>query len=141
MRFFHRIPAFIMVYHKLFFDRFQYLYQIPANFTYQICPNLLSLPVRERGLKFSQIEAILTVFPTSLPVRERGLKSGAGLRRCIGSRVAPRAGAWIEIPFIMRTHTWYPLSLPVRERGLKYVVGGSQAHSDLSLPVRERGLK
>ena len=74
MRFFHRIPAFIMVYHKLFFDRFQYLYQIPANFTYQICPNLLSLPVRERGLKSAEY---------------------ARLPRAV--KVAPRAGAWIEI--------------------------------------------
>ena len=73
MRFFHRIPAFIMVYHKLFFDRFQYLYQIPANFTYQICPNLLSLPVRERGLKLMEDIEIKDEI-VSLPVRERGLK-------------------------------------------------------------------
>ena len=74
MRFFHRIPAFIMVYHKLFFDRFQYLYQIPANFTYQICPNLLSLPVRERGLKSRAVKLLYSQY-----------------------KVAPRAGAWIEI--------------------------------------------
>ena len=73
MRFFHRIPAFIMVYHKLFFDRFQYLYQIPANFTYQICSNLLSLPVRERGLKLNP-EGLDNKYYASLPVRERGLK-------------------------------------------------------------------
>ena len=96
MRFFHRIPAFIMVYHKLFFDRFQYLYQIPANFTYQICPNLLSLPVRERGLK------------PYLPI------SGAAFED-----VAPRAGAWIEIQIIEVTKS-INASLPVRERGLKY---------------------
>ena len=95
MRFFHRIPAFIMVYHKLFFDRFQYLYQIPANFTYQICPNLLSLPVRERGLKRDLTDRASGA-RGSLPVRERGLKH-----------------LFHKLPLkpIM--------SLPVRERGLK----------------------
>ena len=95
MRVFHRIPAFIMVYHKLFFDRFQYLYQIPANFTYQICPNLLSLPVRERGLK-REWHKQLEFARRSLPVRERGLKRDVKHTVTDGLLVAPRAGAWIE---------------------------------------------
>ena len=106
-----------MVYHKLFFDRFQYLYQIPANFTYQICPNLLSLPVRERGLKF--IDGLKQLFiPSSLPVRERGLKS----------EYLPEQALTDE-------------SLPVRERGLKLICFLGVVRMKLSLPVRERGLK
>ena len=86
-----------MVYHKLFFDRFQYLYQIPANFTYQICPNLLSLPVRERGLKFNLGKAyahgVLVAPRAGAWIEIRVFLHPARLV----TRVAPRAGAWIEM--------------------------------------------
>ena len=54
----------------------------------------------------------------SLPVRERGLKSKPNDLIVFGPRVAPRAGAWIEITsvVVVRGST---ASLPVRERGLK----------------------
>ncbi|SDT03343.1 hypothetical protein SAMN05444162_2902 [Paenibacillaceae bacterium GAS479] len=77
----------------------------------------MSLPVRERGLKrvrrgehFEQ--------ETSLPVRERGLKPLIPSRSPGDTRVAPRAGAWIET--IASPSFFYDIaSLPVRERGLK----------------------
>ena len=55
----------------------------------------------------------------SLPVRERGLKYflSCFIRR--KRRVAPRAGAWIEISPII-DYTRIVTSLPVRERGLKF---------------------
>ena len=64
------------------------------------CIILLSLPSRERGLKYSRYtnEEIATL---SLPSRERGLKSwrkGAEIRN---NTVAPFAGAWIEISEVL----------------------------------------
>ena len=77
----------------------------------------MSLPVRERGLKFIAVRGRL-ICCRSLPVRERGLKSDKKLGPRHTSRVAPRAGAWIEI--ILRGFKInYEESLPVRERGLK----------------------
>ena len=63
----------------------------------------LSLPSRERGLKFvsSHIGARYT---ESLPSRERGLKSTNAQRLKLLNEVAPFAGAWIEIrgtPYII----------------------------------------
>ena len=55
-----------------------------------------SLPVRERGLKFVVWEA-LRGLQKSLPVRERGLKYFNELPEAAKEKVAPRAGAWIEI--------------------------------------------
>ena len=54
----------------------------------------------------------------SLPMRERGLKclSLVDLRQI--ERVAPHAGAWIEIRHILRASI-ETRSLPMRERGLK----------------------
>ena len=57
---------------------------------------LVSLPVRECGLKFTERTGAL-VIGGSLPVRECGLKY-VGRRVMIGmERVTPRAGVWIEI--------------------------------------------
>ena len=58
----------------------------------------------------------------------------------VSASVAPFAGAWIEIMTdIYLLHTL--LSLPSRERGLKYFKGTATAAYDSSLPSRERGLK
>ena len=57
---------------------------------------LESLPSRERGLKFVYLHAE-TVVLASLPSRERGLKSHVVGVRLYRTRVAPLAGAWIEI--------------------------------------------
>ena len=79
----------------------------------------VSLPSRERGLKCGGDPAA-AAGGASLPSRERGLKSAT----CPGSRssirVAPLAGAWIEIVFILLLQGYGTTSLPSQERGLKY---------------------
>ena len=80
---------------------------------------MLSLPSRERGLKSLQA---LQVQPSkeSLPSRERGLKSFCFAVCFMCYRVAPFAGAWIEIhPASSKPPRLEP-SLPSRERELKY---------------------
>ena len=54
----------------------------------------------------------------SLPSRERGLKFFLDLPNLIYSIVAPLAGAWIEICHYT-AYTKIQPSLPSRERGLK----------------------
>ena len=56
----------------------------------------VSLPVRERGLKYFCGFHPPAAF-ASLPVRERGLKCRVGERGRPFVAVAPCAGAWIEI--------------------------------------------
>ena len=55
-------------------------------------------------------------------------------------RVAPLAGAWIEIVKnkLRKEKQW---SLPSRERGLKYTDNNYTDLDKMSLPSRERGLK
>ena len=56
----------------------------------------MSLPSRERGLKY--LQSYHTVDPArSLPSRERGLKSVQAILKTTVEGVAPLAGAWIEI--------------------------------------------
>ena len=63
----------------------------------------MSLPSRERGLKFC--EYLLNIASIeSLPSRERGLKSNQDPAFCEGSTVAPLAGAWIEIITVVREY-------------------------------------
>ena len=78
---------------------------------------ILSLPSRERGLKY-RLPSSLPGSPPSLPSRERGLKfpNLADEVHCLSS-------------------------LPSRERGLKYVVQVDDEEGFTSLPSRERGLK
>ena len=54
--------------------------------------------------------------------------------------VAPLAGAWIEILFL-RLSNQPLLSLPLRERGLKWQKSLRYLSRHVSLPLRERGLK
>ena len=54
--------------------------------------------------------------------------------------VAPFAGAWIEIFYIVKKG-YFTLSLPSRERGLKSIDLDGQEATIQSLPSRERGLK
>ena len=56
-----------------------------------------SLPVRERGLKPLELD-LKVVDKLSLPVRERGLKHLLSICGALLFLVAPRAGAWIETP-------------------------------------------
>ena len=76
----------------------------------------------------------------SLPSRERGLKfvTNSGVFWCI--EVAPLAGAWIEINPFRKKWTDF-LSLPSRERGLKFWKPPPPQAPYRSLPSRERGLK
>ena len=62
-----------------------------------------SLPMRERGLKSFKYLMFAAMFG-SLPMRERGLKSRRMRPLRPPPRVAPHAGAWIEI-FIFGHHT------------------------------------
>ena len=55
-------------------------------------------------------------------------------------KVAPLAGAWIEILFGMNV-TKDITSLPSRERGLKFTINYKKMSKIMSLPSRERGLK
>ena len=76
----------------------------------------------------------------SLPSRERGLKF---VYSCIFIKfhhVAPLAGAWIEIT-AKKQLKQKMTSLPSRERGLKCRFTGLCEFVDRSLPSRERGLK
>ena len=101
-----------------------------------------SLPTRERGLKFKGCPGCGRRY-WSLPTRERGLKccgpyqcdrclrvaphAGAWIEISLSIaqswtlvRVAPHAGAWIEIDIVLVSGKARPLSLPTRERGLKW---------------------
>ena len=82
-------------------------------------PHGRSLPMRERGLKFSP-RRVRRGSRASLPMRERGLKSFDDWWWLEGLGVAPHAGAWIEIPMRRSCAAAGPASLPMRERGLKY---------------------
>ena len=68
-------------------------------------------------MKFVVWEA-LRGLQKSLPVRERGLKYFNELPEAAKEKVAPRAGAWIEI-LPCGVALYRVTSLPVRERGLK----------------------
>ena len=56
---------------------------------------MLSLPVRERGLKVLRFLRVAHAV-VSLPVRERGLKVAIYHHILISLPVAPCAGAWVE---------------------------------------------
>ena len=100
----------------------------------------MSLPSRERGLKYIAGYALLPLF-LSLPSRERGLKLVSTHGRDYIQRVAPFAGAWIEIIMGLTLGMSIRKSLPSRERGLKLAPCYVQIMQLLSLPSRERGLK
>ena len=62
----------------------------------EFCVKLLSLPLWERGLKFSLYRLYFGNI-LSLPLWERGLKCPYSYRRKKPKSVAPLVGAWIEI--------------------------------------------
>ena len=65
--------------------------------------HFVSLPSRERGLKYL-LQKKMSFFQPSLPSRERGLKSDGKSLGAGPDLVAPLAGAWIEIKFIIRKY-------------------------------------
>ena len=71
----------------------------------------------------------------SLPTRERGLKFVDELSGETAADVAPYAGAWIEIACDNRIYT-FQKSLPTRERGLKFFI-----HAFSFLPLSRRSLR
>ena len=99
----------------------------------------LSLPLRERGLKFLALSFLREILG-SLPLRERGLKCFVRFALAWSLGVAPLAGAWVEIA---QAQTFPPErpSLPLRERGLKCRSLCFSGARFPSLPLRERGLK
>ena len=58
----------------------------------------MSLPSRERGLKYRDI-VLWQMWLESLPSRERGLKLYTCYYNTWSEHVAPLAGAWIEIVY------------------------------------------
>ena len=83
----------------------------------EFCVKLLSLPLWERGLKYT-----IKVFKSMLII------------------VAPLVGAWIEISS-KHFHLSRNQSLPLWERGLKLSPLEVILTRNLSLPLWERGLK
>ena len=61
-----------------------------------LLPGISSLPSRERGLKSTDSE-VAAIMAASLPSRERGLKCPKATKAVKTEKVAPFAGAWIEI--------------------------------------------
>ena len=75
----------------------------------------------------------------SFPLRERGLKFSL-TQLVISDIVVPLAGTWIEIqPWNHRGGG--KRSFPLRERGLKFMYRATEERRKTSFPLRERGLK
>ena len=100
---------------------------------------LLSLPLRERGLKFNFNFHSPTV-SKSLPLRERGLKFSITLKIDSVPHVAPLAGAWIEIQ-MYGVEIKLPYVAPLAGAWIEIILTRFCANTNLSLPLRERGLK
>ena len=76
----------------------------------------------------------------SLPSRERGLKFPVGRGLRLGRLVAPFTGAWIEITKIMRRQI-SGLVAPFTGAWIEITRRTTRAGGCRSLPSRERGLK
>ena len=99
----------------------------------------LSLPLRERGLKYLLPHSVIHPYG-SLPLRERGLKYGRVYRAGNVIPVAPLAGAWIEIfwrNYVQRIKVVAPLA----GAWIEIVPASYILLNCSSLPLRERGLK
>ena len=121
----------------------------------------MSLPSRERGLKFS-VAFLKHNTENVAPFAGAWIEMDDELSEWFKVHVAPFAGAWIEI-FRSRWMSCNPWSLPSRERGLKsrmlphllsgiavapfagawieIIMGTLLDCRNRSLPSRERGLK
>ena len=101
--------------------------------------SLMSLPVRERGLK--RVTRLATPSRAmSLPVRERGLKLLACATPRQAWHVAPRAGAWIEADHRQLLTDGTSVA-PRAGAWIEAAPAQGMVQIDASLPVRERGLK
>ena len=100
----------------------------------------MSLPVRERGLKYCGIQHEFYNMAVA-PCAGAWIEINTVCRKLQVARVAPCAGAWIEIRAPSPAGGYRSVSLPVRERGLKFFAVLLIFRVIRSLPVRERGLK
>ena len=102
--------------------------------------NLMSLPSRERGLKYFSVRKSGRA-PASLPSRERGLKLHLSIIVILWLGVAPLAGAWIEIKLTVLDHARLTVA-PLAGAWIE-IFADYAPYTDvkLSLPSRERGLK
>ena len=91
---------------------------IEINACKRVSPSLLSLPLRECGLKSTEYSG-RTVAAWSLPLRECGLKYVAHYMNDLHEYVTPFAGVWIEICAKRILTPRVLSSLPLRECGLK----------------------
>ena len=73
---------------------------------------------------------ICCIILLSLPSRERGLKYMTPQLKFLPSFVAPFAGAWIEMLYQFDLQLLQHMSLPSRERGLKSCKSGSFPFSE-----------
>ena len=78
----------------------------------------MSLPTRERGLKFCE-EAFGTTGTLVAPHAGAWIEISSGTMVIDTESVAPHAGAWIEILSALPGNGCLAGSLPTRERGLK----------------------
>ena len=101
---------------------------------------LLSLPSRERGLKYSGT-CYTDGGNTVAPLAGAWIEIDLIEEKTPLLTVAPLAGAWIEINTAAQLRHLHLPSLPSRERGLKYRSGVKEGNINGSLPSRERGLK
>ena len=99
----------------------------------------LSLPTRERGLKYGTTRWVGTPWQVA-PYAGAWIEIPELEDMLFEQSVAPYAGAWIEIPNSV-SGVGKNLSLPTRERGLKFGGAGGLPQVGRSLPTRERGLK
>ena len=100
---------------------------------------LLSLPMRERGLKFVFSLALWVSYVA--PHAGAWIEIGTSMGELLRWMVAPHAGAWIEMPQGIVQGSAPRSSLPMRERGLKCKLDLNRFLCNTSLPMRERGLK
>ena len=89
---------------------------------------------------FYNINLLFCEILLSLPSRERGLKYHADVNRKSFPYVAPFAGAWIEICNHQDQESFRPVA-PFAGAWIEMSAVGIQTDEPLSLPSRERGLK
>ena len=122
---------------------------------------LLSLPLRECGLKFLDVQHLQGIY-LSLPLRECGLKSSDRTIDDVCREVTPLAGVWIEILILSciflhltvtplagvwieimqrRTIVNMPSVTPLAGVWIEISASSAASSGTPSLPLRECGLK
>ena len=99
----------------------------------------LSLPSRERGLKWSCSQHVKGQGLVA-PLAGAWIEISPALYTSTAANVAPLAGAWIEIAALFFTAVPIPVA-PLAGAWIEMPLSGSTPSSFASLPSRERGLK